>query len=86
MLIRFVKLHFSSLPPSFLPSLLILVRESGLLPERRLAEVLHPAVLAQEGGGQAEREAQLEREAVDARGQQDRLAAWKKKNGSTERN
>ncbi len=55
--------------------LLVLVRESVLLPERRLAEVLHPAVLAEEGGGEAEREAELEREAVDAGREEDRFAA-----------
>ena len=49
--------------------------EPVLLAEGRLAEVLHPAVLAQEGGGQSERQAQLEREAVDARRKQHRLAA-----------
>ena len=51
------------------------MREPVLLAEGRLAKVLHPAVLAQEGGGQSERQAQLEREAVDARRQEHRLAA-----------
>ena len=36
----------------------------GLL-ERGLAVVLHPAVLAEEGGGQADGESQLEGEGVD---------------------
>ena len=40
--------------------------------ERRLAVVLDPAVLPEEGGGEAEREAELEREAVDTRGEEDR--------------
>ena len=56
-------------------SLLVLVGEPVLLAEGRLAKVLHPAVLAQEGGGQSERQAQLEGEAVDARRKQHRLAA-----------
>lgn len=51
--------------------LLVLVGEAVGLPEGGLAVVLDPTVLAQEGGGQAERQAQLEREAVDAGGQQD---------------
>ena len=47
----------------------------GLL-EGGLAVVLDPAVLAEEGGGQPQREPELEGEAVDARGQQHRHAAW----------
>ena len=51
------------------------MRQPVVLPEGRLAEVLHPAVLAQEGGGQAQGKAKLEGEAVDAGGQQDGVAA-----------
>ncbi len=39
--------------------------------ERRLAVVLDPAVLPEEGGGQAQREPELKREAVDTRGEED---------------
>ena len=46
----------------------------GLL-ERRLAVVLDPAVLAEEGGGQPQREPELEGEAVDTRGEEDRHPA-----------
>ena len=57
--------------------LLVLVGQPGVgLLERRLAVVLDPAVLAEEGGGQPQREPELEGEAVDARGQQHRHAAW----------
>lgn len=51
--------------------LLVLVGEAVGLPECCLAVILDPAVLAQEGGGKAERQAQLEGETVDPRGQQD---------------
>ena len=43
--------------------------------ERRLAVVLDPAVLPEEGGGQAQREPELKREAVDTRGEEDRNPA-----------
>ena len=39
--------------------------------ERRLAVVLDPAVLPEEGGGQPQREPELEREAVDTRREED---------------
>lgn len=51
--------------------LLVLVREAVGLSQRSLAEVLNPAVLAQEGGGQTQRQTQLEGEAVYPWGQQD---------------
>ena len=56
--------------------LLVLVGQSGVgLLERRLAVVLDPAVLAEEGGGQPQREPELEGEAVDTRGEEDRHPA-----------
>ena len=48
---------------------------AGLL-EGGLAVVLHPAVLAREGGGEADGEPQLEGEAVDAGGEEDGHPAW----------
>ena len=52
--------------------LLVLVGQPGVgLLERRLAVVLDPAVLAEEGGGQPQREPELEGEAVDTRGEED---------------
>ena len=50
---------------------------TGLL-EGSLAVVLHPAVLAQEGGGEADGEPQLEGEAVDAGGEEDGHPACKR--------
>lgn len=44
--------------------------------EGGLAVVLHPAVLAQEGGGETQRQPELEGEAVDAGGEQHRHAAY----------
>ena len=61
--------------------LLVLVGEPGVgLLERGLAVVLHPAVLAEEGGGQPQRQPELERETVDTRGEEDRHSAcdWSK--------
>ena len=46
--------------------LLVFVNQPGVLLDGRLAEVLHPAVFAEEGGGHAERQAQLERKTVDS--------------------
>ena len=48
--------------------LLVLVSEAGVgLLEGSLAVVLDPAVLPQEGGGQAEWQTELERKTVDSR-------------------
>lgn len=51
--------------------LLVFVGEAVGLAKGRFAVILNPAVLAQEGGGQPERQTQLERETMDSRGQQD---------------
>ena len=51
--------------------------EAGVrLLEGGLAVVLHPAVLAEEGGGETQRQPELEGEAVDAGGEQHRHAAY----------
>ena len=56
--------------------LLVLVGEPGVrLLEGGLAVVLDPAVLAEEGGGQPQGEPELEGEAVDAGGEEDRHPA-----------
>jgi hypothetical protein len=47
-------------------SLLVLVGQSSLLSQGCLAEVLDPAVLAEEGGGQAEGKPELEWETVNS--------------------
>lgn len=59
-------------------NLLVLVGQArvGLL-ESSLAVILDPAVLPQEGGGEAKGEPELEREAVNAGRQEDRNSAWK---------
>ena len=52
------------------------MREPPGLLEGGLAVVLHPAVLAQEGAGEAQRQPELEREAVNAGRQEDWGATW----------
>ena len=52
------------------------MREAAGLLQGGLAVVLDPAVLAQEGGGEADGQPQLEGEAVDAGGEEDGHAAW----------
>ncbi len=47
------------------------------LPEGSLAEILDPTVFAEERRGQPQRQAQLEREAVDPRWQQHRSLIYK---------
>jgi len=56
--------------------LLVLVAEAAGLLQGGLAVVLNPAVLAEEGGGQADGESQLEGEGVDPWGQQDRYSSY----------
>ena len=58
--------------------LLVLVGQArvGLL-ESSLAVILDPAVLPQEGGGEAQGEPELERETVNAGRQEDRNSAWR---------